>query len=137
MDDQQPGNREYDLEKEPPKTWMVRETAAAYEVTPERERFRVVGGREGTSEGRGGSKMKTSVYLERNDVERLGWLSRVEDRPQAEIIRDAIRAYEPRPADRRFALFDSGVGDGRSVADIDDAELMKGFGEDAFGDHDR
>jgi hypothetical protein len=120
---------------------VLREAAAAYRA--ERPGLRVVGGRpEGEAEGRGerSAKMKTSVYLERRDVERLAWLSEVEGRPQAEIIREAIRAYEPKVEERTFLFFGTGEGDGRSFADFSEEEieeLMRGFGADSFGDADR
>lgn len=73
---------------------------------------------------------KTSVYLSDADAERLARLSELEGRPQAAIIRDAIARYEhPVIGDRNFAMFNTGRGDGRSVADIPDEELYEGFGE--------
>lgn len=73
---------------------------------------------------------KTSLYLSPTEEQRLDELARVEGRPKAEIIRQAIVDYRPRAAgDRSFALFDSGRGDGRSVADVPEAELLEGFGE--------
>ena len=80
----------------------------------------------------GGRKMKTSVYLEQTDLSRLGWLAQVEHRSQAEILRDAIRAYNPK-VDRNFALFASAPGASErkeplTQEDID--RMMEGFGED-------
>jgi len=73
---------------------------------------------------------KTSVYLSEADAERLAHLAELEGRSQAAIIRDAIARYEqPVVGDRNFAMFDTGTGDGRSVADIPDEELFEGFGE--------
>lgn len=73
---------------------------------------------------------KTSVYLSDEDAARLARLAEREGRPQAAIIRDAIARYEqPRVGDRDFAMFDTGRGDGRSVADIPEEELLEGFGE--------
>jgi len=73
---------------------------------------------------------KTSVYLADADVERLRTLARREGRSQAEIIRAAIAAYEAQlKPDRNFALTASWAGDGTSVADIPEEELLKGFGE--------
>lgn len=73
---------------------------------------------------------KTSVYLSDVDSRRLADAARREGRPQAEIIRAAIAAYAPAlPPDRDFALFRSGRGDGTSVADIPEEELLEGFGE--------
>ncbi len=72
---------------------------------------------------------KTSVYLNETHVERLRKLSEREGRSQADIIRDALDAYETaRRPDRRFALTASGEGDGRSAADISEEELLEGFG---------
>ena len=78
--------------------------------------------------------MKTSVYLEVGDISRLGWLAEVEGRAQAEIIRDAIRAYRPRSARRTFALFDVPLD--APTDDITQAGielLMDGFGEPGIG----
>lgn len=73
---------------------------------------------------------KTSVYLSPDEERRLEELALVERRPKAAIIREAIAGYRPRGShDRGFALFDSGRGDGSSVADLDDEELLEGFGE--------
>lgn len=73
---------------------------------------------------------KTSVYLSDDDAERLAQLSKHEGRPQAQIIRDALARYDGPPrGDRNFAMFDTGAGDGRSVADIPEEELLEGFGE--------
>ena len=78
--------------------------------------------------------MKTSVYLEPADVRRLGWLADVESRPQAEIIRDAIRAYYPK-VDRDFELFKGVPADapGVDVTQEDIDRMMVGFGEDSPG----
>ncbi len=76
------------------------------------------------------SMRKTSVYLSDEDAERLAQLAALEGRPQAAIIRDALARYErPRLGDRDFAMFDTGTGDGRSIADIPEEELLEGFGE--------
>jgi predicted transcriptional regulator len=73
---------------------------------------------------------KTSVYLAEDQAERLARLARQEGRSQAEILREAVASYEPRPSqDRDFALAGSGYGDGSSVADVPDEELLEGFGE--------
>ncbi len=77
--------------------------------------------------------MKTSVYLERSDIARLEWLGEVENRPQAEVVRDAIRQYRP-AADREFALFRAVPQDRRIEGDLtqDDLDaLLDGFGDDA------
>jgi hypothetical protein len=46
------------------------------------------------------------------------------------VIRLALVDYDlARSGPPHFAHFDSGSGDGCSVADIPDEELMRGFGE--------
>jgi hypothetical protein len=73
---------------------------------------------------------KTSVYLDDELAERLARVAKAEGRPQAEIIREAIAAYEPPPKeDRNLALTGCVTGPGDSVADLDVDELMRGFGE--------
>ncbi len=73
---------------------------------------------------------KTSVYLSDEDAERLAQLAAAEGRPQAAILREALARYErPRLGDRNFAMMGAGEGDGRSVADIPEEELLEGFGE--------
>jgi transcriptional regulator with XRE-family HTH domain len=73
---------------------------------------------------------KTSIYLEEADVERLRRLAELEGRSQAEIVRAAIAAYEANlKPNRNFALTASWAGDGMSIADIPEEELLKGFGE--------
>ncbi len=48
---------------------------------------------------------------------------------QAALLRKAIRAYVPQPRDARaFALDGVGEGPGGSVADVDAASLLEGFG---------
>jgi len=72
---------------------------------------------------------KTSVYLHDREAGRLRELSRLTGRTQAQIVREAIAAYEPATPDRRFAILaneDRGPGD--SVADHDEGELLEGFG---------
>jgi predicted DNA-binding protein len=76
---------------------------------------------------------KTSVYLDDEQAERLARLARAEGRPQAEIVRDAISCYRSAPKrDRNFALagnFERIDGDSRSISEIPEDELMRGFGE--------
>ena len=73
---------------------------------------------------------KTSVYLATAERRRLEHLAQSEHVSQAEIIRRAIRAYEPtHPRDRKFQLARSFDGPGISVADLDEVELLAGFGE--------
>jgi predicted transcriptional regulator len=73
---------------------------------------------------------KTSVYLDDHQAERLARLARQEGRPQAEILREAVAMYQPKPSeDRNFALAGSGQGDGSSIADVPEEELLEGLGE--------
>jgi hypothetical protein len=76
---------------------------------------------------------KTSVYLDDEQADRLARLARAEGRPQAEIVRDAISCYRPRPKrDRNFALagnFQRIDADSRPISEIPEDELMRGFGE--------
>jgi predicted DNA-binding protein len=66
-------------------------------------------------------------------ADRLALLARAEGRPQAEIVRDAISSYRPRPErDRNFALagnFERIDPDSRPISEIPEDELMRGFGE--------
>jgi predicted transcriptional regulator len=72
---------------------------------------------------------KTSVYLDDSDAERLRRLAAEEGRSQAEIVRAALSAYEQaRTAPRDFALDGAWAGDGSSVADVPEEELLAGFG---------
>jgi predicted DNA-binding protein len=75
---------------------------------------------------------KTSVYLDDEQAERLARLARQEGRSQAEILREAIAAYQP-PAsrDRDFALAAGFVridSDRRPISEIPERELLEGFG---------
>ncbi|MGA9875102.1 MAG: CopG family transcriptional regulator [Solirubrobacteraceae bacterium] len=76
---------------------------------------------------------KTSVYLDDAQAIRLARLAREEGRPQAEILREAIAAYEPKPSfDSNFALaagFERIDDDARPISKIPDDELLSGFGE--------
>lgn len=75
---------------------------------------------------------KTSVYLDDKQAERLARLARQEGRPQAEILREAVASYRPRPSgDRGFALsagFKRIDEDPRPISEIPEDELLKGFG---------
>jgi hypothetical protein len=72
---------------------------------------------------------KTSVYLTNDEAARVAALAAREGTSQAEVIRRAIRTYEPeRRGDRNFAVVGSGEGPGGSVADIPEEELLEGFG---------
>jgi hypothetical protein len=73
---------------------------------------------------------KTSVYLSDADRRRLARLAKAEGVSQAEIIRRAIAGYAAgRTADRRYQLAASYDGPGGSVADVPEAELLRGLGE--------
>lgn len=72
---------------------------------------------------------KTSVYLTDEEAARLAALAAREGTSQAEVIRRAIRTYEPeRRGDRTFTLVGCAEGPGGSVADIPEEELLEGFG---------
>jgi predicted DNA-binding protein len=73
---------------------------------------------------------KTSVYLTDEEVARLGRLAKREGTSQAEVIRRAIRLYQPqRRGDRDFALAGVADGPGGSIAGISEEDLLRGFGE--------
>lgn len=73
---------------------------------------------------------KTSVYLTPEEIARLAALAEREGTSQAEVIRRAIRTYEPeRKGDRNFALLGIGEGPGGSIADIPEGRLLEGFGD--------
>lgn len=78
------------------------------------------------------SMRKTSVYLSDELARRLARIAAAEGRSQAEVLRAAIAAYEPRRAsDRRFELargFDRIDGDPRPVSELSEDELLAGFG---------
>lgn len=75
---------------------------------------------------------KTSVYLDEQQAARLARLAREEGRPQAEILRDAVDSYRPKPSrDRSFALavgFPRIDDDSRPLSEIPEHELLEGFG---------
>ena len=75
---------------------------------------------------------KTSVYLDDLRAQRLARLARQEGRSQAEVLREAIDAYEPKPSrDREFALaagFARIDADRRPISQIPERELLEGFG---------
>lgn len=75
---------------------------------------------------------KTSVYLDERQAARLARLARQEGRSQAEILREAVAGYTPRSSrDRNFALaagFARIDDDPRPISQIDEQELLEGFG---------
>lgn len=80
---------------------------------------------------------KSSVYLSEAEARRLAWLARCEGRSRSEVLRAAIRAYTPRGTRQSgFALFDSGQSDGVPWDEVDEGELLDGFGEDGLPSRD-
>jgi predicted transcriptional regulator len=72
---------------------------------------------------------KTSVYLDDADARRLAQLAELEGMSQSSLLRKVIRAYVPvGRGTRTFALDGAGEGPGGSIADVDDRDLMAGFG---------
>ena len=73
---------------------------------------------------------KTSIYLDETSARMVQELAEQERASQAEIIRCAIAAYGERlRPDRSFAPAARGEGDGTSMADIPEEELLAGFGD--------
>jgi predicted transcriptional regulator len=75
--------------------------------------------------------MKTTIYLPAADYRRLKALAREQDRPTAELIREAVAEYARRHASARRP---ASVGAGKSGAgDISDRaeELLGEMGESA------
>lgn len=72
---------------------------------------------------------KTSLYLDDADDARLDRLAEQEGRSRADIIRTAIAEYERahRP-ERTFLVEGSWQGDGTSIADVSEEEMLRGFG---------
>ncbi|MBI2765765.1 MAG: hypothetical protein HYX53_07625 [Chloroflexi bacterium] len=82
-----------------------------------------------------------TVDLTQGEVERLAWLAKVEGRSEDEIARAAIRSYAPAKGElganeppragaaRVFSLDACFEGDGTSVVDVSDEELLRGFGQ--------
>ena len=72
---------------------------------------------------------KTSVYLSAEETARLANLAEREGTSQAEVIRRAIRLYEPETrGDRNFSLARSADGPDGSIAELTEYELLEGFG---------
>jgi predicted DNA-binding protein len=76
---------------------------------------------------------KTSVYLDEMEARRLASLARQEGRSQADVLREAVATYRPRPSsDRDFALaagFTRIDGDPRPISELPERELLAGFGQ--------
>lgn len=69
------------------------------------------------------------MYLSEDELARLAAVAEREGVSRAEILRRAIRSYEPaRQADRNFVLVACADGPGGSIADLDEKELLEGFG---------
>jgi predicted transcriptional regulator len=75
-------------------------------------------------------KRKTSVYLGPEDISRLHRLAKQHRTTYAALIRKALALYEAteRP-NRQFAMAGAWAGDGTSVADVAEQDLLRGFGE--------
>jgi hypothetical protein len=72
---------------------------------------------------------KTSVYLDEAELASVRRLAESTGTSQAEIIRAAVKAYEQQASpNREFSFLASFEGDGRSMADIPEEELLEGFG---------
>ena len=75
------------------------------------------------------SMRKTSVYLTVEESARLAKLAEREGTSQAEVIRRAIRMYEPETrGDRDFSLAPSAEGPGGSISELREGELLDDFG---------
>jgi len=79
------------------------------------------------------SPKKTSIYLDKAQVNHLRTLAKRTGRGKSQLIREAIDVYEPAPpGDRSFALaagFTRIDSDPRPTSAIPDDELLAGFGE--------
>jgi hypothetical protein len=71
---------------------------------------------------------KTSVYLTEHELQRLAALTRRTGRSKAQLVREAIAAYDP-GSPTELTFIGAGAGDGTSVADLDRDERLDGFGE--------
>jgi predicted transcriptional regulator len=72
--------------------------------------------------------LKTTVYLDASDYERIKEIARIEDRAPAELVREAVAEYAERRRPRRAP---KSVGIGRSrKGDISTRaeELLEGMG---------
>jgi len=72
---------------------------------------------------------KTSLYLSDDDEALLERLAARKGMTRARILREALAAYDAQEPDRDFAMVGAHEGDGTSVADIPEEELLRGFGE--------
>lgn len=76
---------------------------------------------------------KISIYLYDEQADRLARLAQAEGRSQAEIIREAISSYRPRPKqDRNFTVagnFERIDPHLRPISEVPDGKLLRDFGE--------
>jgi predicted DNA-binding protein len=71
-----------------------------------------------------------TIMLDDEQVERLKRMAETEMKTEDQLLRDIIKRYAvERGHERVFAMDGAGRGPGRSVADVPEDELMKGFGE--------
>jgi predicted DNA-binding protein len=79
------------------------------------------------------SSIKTSIYLDKAQLDHLRALAKRTGRARSQLIREAIDNYEPAmSSDRSFALaagFTRIDSDTRPTSAIPDDELLAGFGE--------
>lgn len=75
---------------------------------------------------------KVVAALDEKQASRLARLARQEDRSQAEVLREALAAYQPAPSrNRHFALaagFPRIGGDSRPVSHFPNTSYSEGFG---------
>ena len=72
---------------------------------------------------------KDERYLSTEETTRLAKLAEREGTSQAEVIRRAIRLYEPETrGDRNFSLARIADGPGGSIIELTADELLEGFG---------
>lgn len=77
---------------------------------------------------------QTRAYLTEAETDVLSALAEREGQSKASLLRAALAAYEAQTfVPRCFSLDGCVTGDGTSIADVPDEELLKGFGEDSFG----
>jgi hypothetical protein len=76
---------------------------------------------------------KTIIYLSDEQADRLARLAQTEGRSQAEIIREAVSSYRPKPKpDRNFAVagnFERINPNSLPISEIAEGRLLRDFGE--------
>lgn len=78
----------------------------------------------------GGATIKTTVYLNSGDYQKLKGIARAEGRPAAELVREAVAEYAQR---RTVRLRPKSLASGRSGrGDLSDRseEMLDGFGRE-------